>query len=255
MKIIFFGLGSIGNRHAKIMMDDSTHELIAFRSSEENQGNLLNIEEVYSWDEVRKIKPDIAFITNPTFLHVETAIRCARLNMKLFVEKPIGSSLKNIDLLLEEVKKRKLVSYVAYNLRFHPVIFFLKEYLKNKKVLHVNIFNSSYLPDWRQDRDYRKYYSVSKEKGGGVILDLSHEFDYVEYLFGGIKSIKGDFGRAADITEDAEDFMNAIVYTGDLCVNLHQNLFRFNRERTIKIDCSDEFIFADLIAGEIKFIK
>ena len=255
MKIIFFGLGSAGNRHAKILADNFNHELFAYRSNKGKGRNPLNIKEIDSWSKVKKISPDVAFITNPTFLHVDLAIKCARLNMKLFIEKPIDCSIKNLDLLLDEANKRNLVTYVAYNLRFHPVIKYLKKYVIAKKIYHVNIYNSSYLPKWKPNQNHMSSYSVLREKGGGVILDLSHEFDYINYLFGGIEKINGIFDKASCITKDVEDFLDAIIKTKSAYVNLHLNFLSMHTERTIKIDCEDEYIYADLIKNRIEIYK
>src|SRR3990167_10434426 len=122
MKIIFFGMGSIGHRHAGILLKNYNHYLYAYRSGVSDKPNSLGIKELNTWDEVEKLKPDIAFITNPTSLHIETAIKCALLDCKLFIEKPIGKDLTDLDKLIEIVKNKKLVTYIAYNRRFHPVI-------------------------------------------------------------------------------------------------------------------------------------
>lgn len=247
MKIIFFGLGSIGQRHARILKNNYKHQIFAYRTYKGEGNNKLGIKELYSWSQIKKIKPDVAFITNPTFLHVETALKCARLGMKLFIEKPIDCSLNNLTMLQKEILERKITAYVAYVLRFHPVIKFLKQHLKNKKIHHVLINNSSYLPYWRPGRDHLKGYSAYREKGGGVILELSHEFDYIEYLFGGINKITGAFAKASNVTHDSEDFMDAVIQTDKCYVNLHQNFLSLNKERTLKIDCANEYILADLV--------
>src|SRR3989344_5974566 len=144
MKIIFFGLGSIGQRHAQILLKNYHHELFAFRSGAVDKKNPLGIREVYSWEEVKRLKPDIAFITNPTFLHIETALKCAEIGCKLFIEKPVGSNLENLDKLIKIVKDKNLATYVAYCLRFHPVIKKLKEYIKKIKPVYVRAVCSSY---------------------------------------------------------------------------------------------------------------
>jgi len=255
MKIVFFGLGSIGRRHAKILIEDFDYDLYALRSGKSEKGNDLNIKEIYSWEKVRKLEPDVAFITNPTFMHIDTALKCAESGAALFIEKPLDSSSEKLGLLIEEIKRRGLTTYVAYNMRFNPIIEFLKEYLKSKKVCHASVYNSSYLPNWRSGKNQINSYSAQKAEGGGVVLDLSHEFDYIDYLFGSIKEIKGIFDRAANVTRDAEDFLDGAIKTEKTYVNLHLDFLSRHTERTIKIDCEKEYIFANLIKGRVEFQK
>ncbi|MDO8573455.1 MAG: Gfo/Idh/MocA family oxidoreductase [Candidatus Daviesbacteria bacterium] len=252
MKIIFFGLGSIGQRHAKILLENYTHDLYAFRSGENNDVNKLGIKEIYTFDEVKNLQPDIAFITNPTAMHIETALKCAELGCKLFIEKPVGKDTDGLEKLINIVKKKKLVTYIAYNLRFHPVIKKIKEYLKRKKPVYARVVCTSFLPAWRPNTDHLKGYSANTAMGGGVILDLSHEMDYVGYLLGGIKKISGNFAKVSNVTVDAEDYADMTVISGGVPVNIHLDFLSQIRQRYIQIDFEKLTVVADLIDAEIK---
>ncbi len=253
MNIIFFGLGSIGQRHAKILQEHFDHNLYAFRSNK-NLPNDLGIKEVYSWEEVDSIRPEIAFITNPTFLHIETAKKCAELGMHMFIEKPLSDQYEGIDDLEKICEKKKLTVYVAYCLRFHPLIEKMAELLEGKDLYHARISCTSFLPDWRKGADVKKSYSSLKKMGGGVICDLSHEFDYIDYLFGEIKSMHASIGRAANITVDAEDFADVIFECEKgLHVNLHLNFLSLITERTIKVDFCNGYITGDLATNELTY--
>ena len=252
MKIIFFGLGSIGQRHAKILLENYKYDLYAYRSGIHDIPNELTIKELHSWGEVEKLKPDIVFITNPTSLHIETAIKCASLNCKLFIEKPVGKDMRDLDKLINIVEKRNLVTYVAYNLRFHPVVRKLKEILKRKKTLYARAVCTSFLPAWRPNTDYLKSYSANSDMGGGVILDLSHEIDYVDYLFGGIKEISGKFAKVSDVTLDTEDYVDMLVVSNGIPVNIHIDFLSQHRQRYMQIDFEGLTVVGDLIDAEIK---
>lgn len=255
LKIVFFGLGSIGLKHAKILIDNYDYELYAFRSGINCNLNTLGIKEVFSWAEVKDINPDAVFITNPTSLHIETAIKCAQLGYKLFIEKPIGSDLRNLEKLVDIVKKKKIVTFIAYSLRFHPVIINLGKYLKEHKFLHLRAFCTSYYPLWKPNQDYLKRYSANKNLGGGVILDLSHELDYVSYLLGDIAKINGVFSKRSNITVDTEDWADMLVSTDLGPANIHINFLSHQRQRIIQIDFEDISVVGDIITSEIKEYK
>ena len=255
MKIVFFGLGSIGLRHARLLQEMGGHDLIGFRSNLNGRKNILGIQEVFSWEELDSFGAEAAFITNPTFLHIETALACAERGMALFIEKPIASSVENLDRLVGLVQKQKLPSYVAYVLRFHPALQELKTCLKGKKILHAKTSCTSFLPDWRPGRDSRTIYSSKRDEGGGAILDQSHEFDTVDYLFGPVRNIMGVASRVAEVTIDAEDVVDAVVECEHCRVNMHINLASFNKERWVEVDTDVGFFKADLIHHAFFFVS
>ena len=257
MKILFFGLGSIGKKHARILKDTFDFELYAFRTRNGQETNDLDIHEFKKFDEAFSIKPDVAFITNPTSLHASTALECAKRNIALFIEKPISHSLENLKELEKEIKKRNLFVYVAYNLRFHPVITHLKELISQKqKPIYFRVTCSSYLPDWRPKQDYSKSYSAKKELGGGVTLDMSHEFDYITWLFGEIKNIAGYCNKISDLDIGSDDILEAqLTCDSNITGSLHLDYFSLKNERRIQVYYNDKYIEGDLLENTIKTIK
>lgn len=256
LKIVFFGLGSIGQRHVEILRKHFRHELYAFRSGITAKENSFGIPELTQWKEIEQLKPHVAFITNPTSEHLPVALQCARRGLHLFIEKPLSNSLAGIRTLTTLCDKKKLTAYVAYCLRFHPVIEKIKNLLQGQKVVHARVVCSSMLHQWRIAKDSKKSYSALRAMGGGVILDLSHEFDYIRFLLGEIKSIAGVKGRMGQVTVDSEDFVDALVtLENGIVVNCHLNFASWDTERTLQIDLKDGFIRGDLINNTVVYQK
>lgn len=248
-KALIVGFGSIGQRHASILMQKDVDVVLMRRPGSER--NTLGMAEVYSWEEVDACSATMAFITNPTTLHISAAAECAERGMHLFLEKPIGDSLTGLDDLLRVCGQRNLTTYVAYVLRFHPVITRLKTILKGQRILHAAVRCTSYLPDWRKGKSHTDTYSVSRTLGGGAILDLSHEFDYIDYLFGPVTNIRGLARRVSTVTTDVEDCFDSLISCGDVVVNLHANFMSQRKERSIHVDVDGAHFFADLLSGRI----
>jgi len=185
MKLLFFGTGSIGSRHIKIIQQNYSHTIYAFRSgcTSKNIPGVINID---SWDLVDKIKPEVAFICNPTELHIQTALQCAERDMALFIEKPIDNKMTGLGKLKRIIERRNLVSYVAYPFRHHPVVQKIKTLPACSSALLICHTDASAWPGTRKlDHKY---------------LELSHEIDMAAWLFGG-KGVNYSLSLDADVEE------------------------------------------------------
>ena len=58
------------------------------------------------------------------------------------------------------------------------------------KILSVRCEVGQFLPSWRPNIDYRESVSARKALGGGALLELSHEIDYLMWIFGDIDWVK-----------------------------------------------------------------
>jgi CMP-N,N'-diacetyllegionaminic acid synthase len=127
-------------------------------------------------------------------------------NKRIFCEKPLFEKYKDLNIINNSV-------YVGYVLRFHPLLEKLKELLSNDTILNINVQCGQYLPTWRPDSDYRESYSAKQEEGGGVLLDLSHEIDYVQYLCGKMIEIKSYQVKVSDLKINSDDLTTFIGKT------------------------------------------
>lgn len=256
-KVLFFGLGSIGKKHLNILIENYDFDLYAFRSDKGNP--VKSVENIYDFDEAININPDIVFITNPPHLHIKTALSCLKAGIKnYFIEKPLSHSTEDLDIFQAECKKLNAYIYLGFDMRHTQVFKRLKELASERinELFYCYSLCSSYMPKWRPGRDYRKLYSSFKEQGGGVILDLAHEFDYNEGLFGKIISIKGIYGKISNLEIESEDFCDVSVqFQNKITCIIHLDYFSPYEERYIKMYTPTELIIGDFINKKVKIIN
>ena len=124
----------------------------------------------------------------------------------------------------------------------------------NKKCFNVNVFCGSYLPKWRNNIDYRKSVSAKKHLGGGVLLDLSHELDYVQWLFGKIEIEHCKSKKLSNLNIETDDFLNLVGKTKKVpSIQITLNYFTRKRTRQIFIDGKNISIQADLNKKNVIF--
>lgn len=256
-KILFFGLGSIGTRHLRLIKYHFDFDLYAYRTTKDHQ--ISGVMNIYDFNEAIRIKPDIVFITNPTHLHIKTALICLKAGIRnIFIEKPLSHNLENLDEFLREIKLKNAIVYVGYSMRYNPIIKRLKKLVNERKnkIFYVETICSSYLPNWRPSRDYREIYTAKKDQGGGVILELIHEFNYNEFLFGQIKTISGIYGKISKLDIETDDFCDGILrFESNLIGKIHLDYFSFKDKRIIRILTFDDEIIADLIKKKIFIVR
>lgn len=256
MKILLWGLGSIGRRHAQIIKDLYPEtELIALRSSKGliDQEENPRVENVFDIQEAMDHKPDAVFITNPTSMHIYSAITAAENGCHIFIEKPLSHNMKDIDKLIRTVKEKKLITLMGCNMRFNPILIKVKEMIHKRQLgtlLSFRISCGSYLPDWRSQQDYRRSYSARRDLGGGVVLDLIHELDYAYWIFGEFVDYKSFVGKISDLELETEDYAEILVKTNqNVAGSIHLDYFRKMPQRIIEVICKNGVIKGDMISN------
>jgi predicted dehydrogenase len=248
MNILIVGFGSIARKHIEAIRTLNINATIyAFRSSN-NVHQEHNIVNIFSLDNL-DFTFDFAIISNPTNLHYKYIQLLAEKNIPLFIEKPPLHTLENSVKLISFIESKNLLNYVACNLRFHPCILFVKDFLKSAsfRINEVNVYCGSYLPEWRPGKDFRKIYSANENMGGGVHLDLFHELDYTTWIFGFPTKTRSIKRRVSSLGINAVDYANYVFEYPNFTTNIVLNYYRKKVKRTIEIVLDNQIIIIDLI--------
>jgi predicted dehydrogenase len=208
-RLLIVGLGSIGRRHARIarsLFPNASITALRHTRSEDTPAEVDAC--VYSLDEAFRFDPQVAVIASPSTKHLDTAVPLAKRGVHLLVEKPIASSATGVRQLIEAADDSGITLLVGYNLRFAPSLQRFRELLlagRIGKPLVVRAEVGQYLPGWRPDTDYRNAVSARASLGGGVLLELSHEIDYLRWIFGDVAWVSATLDRVSDLEIDVED--------------------------------------------------
>jgi predicted dehydrogenase len=250
MNVLIVGLGSIAKKHISALRTlPESFTIYALRSSKlaEKYEDVINIFDLESENY------DFAIISNPTHLHSKYIKLLAKKAIPLFIEKPAVHNLDNVDQVIATVEKKKIKTYIACNLRFHPCIIFLKDIIGSEslEINEINVYCGSYLPDWRPGRNYKEIYSANPELGGGVHLDVYHELDYVTWLFGFPKSYKSVKRSVSSLKIKSIDYANYILNYDNFTASIILNYYRKKTKREIEINFKDTTWNINLINGKI----
>ena len=260
---LFIGLGSIGSRHLKNLHTICAERGItlaadALRSSlnrplRPGVAELLRAQFTSLDDPAAREHYDLAFITNPTSLHAETLQSLRGRAGALFIEKPIFSANQaGLDpaALLDPGQK----AYVAAPMRWCGVMLALKKRLEagaDGRPYCARVLCSSYLPDWRPGVDYRTVYSAHKAMGGGVTIDLIHEWDYLVDLFGAPERLYNLRGQYSELEIDSDDVSLYIAQYPGMLAEVHLDYFGRGYRRSIELFTPSGSLVADFGAGTL----
>lgn len=258
LKVCFVGVGSIAKRHIRNLKSVCTGRGLEVRiEAYRRKKDGLTVDGIdFVYNDIEKIPSDydVIFITNPTELHLETLMAFHDKGKNFFIEKPVVS-LKQLEAAKEFQTRNDAVYYVACPLRYNAVIQWIKNNIVPSDVISVRSISSSYLPDWRPGQDYRETYSAHKDMGGGVSIDLIHEWDYLTYLFGWPESVHSFIGKKSGLEIDSDDYAIYIAEYIDKIVELHLDYFGRHTIREVQLFMSGDTIIGDLIHSRITFLS
>lgn len=195
-RALVIGYGSIGQRHARVLEGLGHEVAVASRRTVEHPRRFPDLAAALAG-----FRPDYAVIANETSLHRPTfrALMERGFAGMVLVEKPLFHDLAADD------DRDVPHAFVAYNLRFHPLLLRLREWMQGRTLIAAAIHVGQHLATWRPARDYRQSYSSQRALGGGVLRDLSHELDYALWLFGPWRRVAALGGASGTLGIDADD--------------------------------------------------
>lgn len=264
-KILVVGSGSIGSRHLRIAREQFPnaeinvlgHKAVS-KIPDFSNGYFTTIEEAIEF------APKIAVIANPSTFHIRIAQALAKIGTHLLIEKPISSTIDGVFELIETCKELKCVLQVGYNLRYLPSLQKFRELIQVGvigELLSVRCEVGQYLPTWRPENDYRLGVSANKNLGGGVLLELSHELDYLQWIFGDVDWVRATLTRQSSLEIDVEDSAHLTFgfkskkSESQLIATLNMDFIRHDKARVCTAIGSKGSLRWDGITGEVSVFE
>lgn len=258
-RILIIGLGSIGKRHlalARFFFPKSSIKVLTRHP--ENDVDSIADDYLTSLDDAKKFKPQLAVIANPAPFHIEAAVVMASVGAHTLIEKPLSIKTPSIDELISLYQNSSSQLLIGYNIRFNESFRRFRDLYHSGvigRLLSIRVEVGQYLPNWRKEVDYRQTVSAQKSFGGGVLLELSHEIDYLNWLFGRPLWVDADVRTVSNLEIDVEDQVMMILGFepspggGEISASVNLDFIRQDTKRTCTLIGEQGSIKWDGVSG------
>lgn len=210
-------------------------ELVAvMRRNGELAKDYANRHNVPKWyDDAQKLinDPDVnaVYIATPPAYHKEYTLMAAQAGKPVYVEKPMALNTKECEEMIEACKTSGVQLYVAYYRRALERFLKIKELIDSKTIGEVRCVNINFSDILKETPVNLPWRVDPKIAGGGHFIDLaSHMLDFLDFVLGPIKEVKGiasnqaGLYKAEDIVSGTFLFENGIHGTGTWCFSSYQ---------------------------------
>ena len=260
-RVLVVSLGSIGRRHLRNLRSLLPRADLAVLRRPGSAATAEGASHVFhDLASALAFRPDAAIVASPATEHLAVTRALVAEGIPVLVEKPFADRLEGLATLVAEADRRNVPLFVAYNLRFHPMVQRVKAILAEQaigRVLTVRAEVGQYLPDWRPGQPYREGVSARRDLGGGALLELSHELDYVSWLLGRPERLFAAGGQLGDLGIDVEDAVALTLRYGPAAPIVTVTLDFLQRAvtRQLRIVGTEGTLAADLMTGELDLYR
>ncbi len=260
MRGLVVGGGSIGRRHLQNLKLLGVDCLALVETSPARRDVIASELKVDSFEDLfagLNWNPDFVVVATPTYLHGEQTLAVLEKGLPLFVEKPLCHTSRLLQEISELADRKRVVSLVGCNMRFHPGPAQVKDVLVQNRIgriLFARLQAGSYLPSWRSPQDYRTNYAAKEATGGGCILDYIHEIDLAFWYLGKVNGVLCISGKLSSLEIETED-VAALVCRHDsgALSEIHLDYVQRTYERDCQIVGERGSIFWAFKNGEVRW--
>jgi len=253
--IVIVGLGSIGKRHIRNLINLNIAVGIVTKNSEVPI-EFINIPIFKCLAEILIKKNEIfgLIICTPTYLHLENLLFCIHNSIPCLLEKPVSHNYLGVEDAARLIETKNSKVMVGFNFRYHSQLLKIKKLITNNylgKIYYSNLWWCDDITSWYPNDRYLTNYSSSKAMGGGALLTISHEIDLALWLFGMPLNV---FGTCLKICNnnmsDVEDFFSGnISFSNNSFCNITVDFISKLPRRGLFINCEFGTITWDYFNG------
>lgn len=209
LRALIIGTGSIGQRHMHNLQTIAPNtEFLLLRRSAEPLAGWPGTKVAPDLDSALAFAPDFAILATPSAHHFSFLKGLISAKVPTYVEKPVVTDLDQVNGILAALQAHPGVPHVAgFNLRLLPSLSRALEITSAGRlgdIARASFSAGQWLPDWRKGQNHREGYSARVADGGGVLLDLSHEFDAARLLLGEMKILFAAKANVAALEIESE---------------------------------------------------
>ena len=167
------------------------------------------------------------YVATPPDTHASYAIAAMKAGKPVYVEKPMARSYHECQEMIRVSEETGMPLFVAYYRRSLPGFLKVKEMVTTGiigKPLTVNVRLYRAFAEQDQNPDQQTWRVDHEIAGAGYFYDLaSHQFDYLDFVFGPITEVHGiaknmaGFYPAEDTVSASFTFNSGVTGTGNWC--------------------------------------
>jgi predicted dehydrogenase len=167
------------------------------------------------------------YIATPPDTHALYAIRAMQAGKPVYVEKPMARNYHECQKMIRVSEETGMPLFVAYYRRTLPAFLKVKELIADGiigKPLTVNIRLHKSVPERDTSPEKNTWHVNPEIAGAGYFYDLaSHQFDYLDFVFGPITQVHGiarnlaGLYAAEDTVSASYTFASGVCGTGSWC--------------------------------------
>ena len=239
LKVGVIGVGALGRHHARLYAESPNAEVVGIfdvnKETADKVGAEFNLKVFEKWEDLAA-ECEALSVAVPANYHAQATIPLLEMGKHVLVEKPIASSIKEAEMMVEAAKKNNVVFGVGHVERFNPAMDFLEKYHSATRFIEAHRL-AKYPP--AREGQHRRGTEVS------VVLDLMiHDIDLV------LTMVKADVERidvvGIPVLSGTEDIVNArIKFVNGSCASLTASRVSQEPMRRFRVFQDDCYISMD----------
>jgi predicted dehydrogenase len=234
-----FGVGSLGQWHARIYSELASADLIGVYDVDATRcAEIAARYDCRPFDSIEALAREIdaASVVVPTDLHLEMFEQLLPHNVHMLMEKPIAASLDEAAQMVAAARANQLLLQVGHVERFNPVMSYLEANLERPKFIEAERLAT--FPPAREG-------ALPRGTEVSVVLDLMiHDLDVILHIAN--SPVKSIHATGVAVLSPTEDLANARIQFESGCVaNVTASRVSMEQKRKIRVFQDDVYLSLD----------